>query len=164
MNDLPRTDPAVRDDDQAARADAGWASAPPAGPDQQYGAPNPYAPTNQYGQAPAGPTNQYGQAPAGPTPWYGAAATTVPAKPRPPWFWPVIAVAVGLAALLAGGGAGFAIGHAIGAHQSSSTTQFPGQGSNGFPGRGGGTGTFPGQGSGTDSGMGTGTNGSGTNG
>ncbi len=105
----------------------------------------------------AEPNSWYGQGPApvGPTAWYGAAAPTGQrsSRPRPPWFWPVLAIVIGVAALLVGGGAGFAIGHTIAEHQSrSSTTQVPGQGSNRFPGGSnggteGGTNQFPGQGS-----------------
>ncbi|MGY2900166.1 hypothetical protein ACVKXF_002821 [Curtobacterium sp. PvP017] len=76
-------------------------------------------------------------APNGATPWYGTAApTNRTSAPKPPWFWPVLAAIVGLAALLVGGGIGFAIGHAIGGDQSRSTTQLPGTngGTNQFPG------------------------------
>ncbi|WP_420365347.1 hypothetical protein AAEP80_17710 [Curtobacterium sp. L3-7] len=121
---------------------ADWSAAPAptstVDPQQPYRA----EPNGWYGQGPG---------PVGPTAWYGAAAPggQRSGTPRPPWFWPVLAIVIGVAALLVGGGAGFAIGHAIGEHQSrSSTTQVPGQGSNGFPGgTDGGTNQFPGQGS-----------------
>jgi hypothetical protein len=103
------------------------------------------------------------------TPWYGTPTPTpmpTPAPrtngPKPPWFWPVIAAVVGLAALLAGGGIGFTVGHAIGgSHQTTTrvpgtnggTDELPGGGTGQFPGNGtrGGTGTGTGSGSGTGS-------------
>ncbi|WP_267419790.1 MULTISPECIES: hypothetical protein [unclassified Curtobacterium] len=118
-------------------------------------------PGSGWTQAPAPAPGQ----PVGPTPWYGAGAQSPrTGKPRPPWFWPVIAIAIGLAALLAGGGVGFAIGHAIATHQTHSTPQIPGQGTNRFPGQGGGTNQFPGQGGGTGTDGSTGTGGTGTDG
>ena len=158
MNDSSRADTPVRDDQQPRRDD-GWASAPAATPPGQQAQSGQYGQQSQYGQY--GQPDHFGApGPAGPTPWYGAAARPGrSAAPKPPWFWPVIAVVVGLAALSAGGGVGFAIGHAIGSHQSQSGTQLPGRGTNEFPGQGGGTGQLPGQGTenGTGSGTGTGT-------
>ncbi|MBO9039937.1 hypothetical protein [Curtobacterium flaccumfaciens] len=89
-------------------------------------------------------------APNGATPWYGAGAATTRRStgPKPPWFWPLLAAIVGLAALLVGGGVGFAIGHAIGADRTQSTTQVPD--TNRFPGNG--TGQAPGYGSGSSDG------------
>jgi hypothetical protein len=120
---------------------AGWGAAPTPTSTATLDAPAaPAAP-------PAGP---YAQHPYGATPWYGNAAATPAGKrrggPKPPWFWPIVAVAVGLAALLVGGGIGFAIGHAIGGGTGQSTTQVPGNGTNGFPGGGtnGGTNQLPG--------------------
>jgi hypothetical protein len=163
---------------------AGWGAAPtptststldvpaptPAGPyaaQDPYTAPNPYSGHDPYAPNPYQVPSTSGAAwqqgtPHGATPWYGSAATTRKGGPKPPWFWPVIAVAVGLAALLVGGGIGFAVGHAIGG-SSNSTTQVPGTngGTNQLPG--GGTGQFPGNGtqggtgSGTDDGTGSGT-------
>lgn len=77
--------------------------------------------------------------PDGATPWYGAGTSTDRRStgPKPPWFWPILAAIVGLAALLVGGGVGFAIGHAIGADRTQSTTQVPG--TNRFPGNGTGS-------------------------
>ncbi|WP_139195212.1 hypothetical protein [Curtobacterium sp. MCBA15_001] len=162
MNDLPRADAPAPQDHEPVRTDAGWGSTP-TGPSDRYGTAAPAAPSAWYGTgAPAGPSAWNGAAgpagpqaapqagpPAGPyagppawSTWSGA-PTQRTTKPRPPWFWPVVAVAVGVAAVLTGGGVGFAIGHAIGSHQSQSTPQFPG-GTNRFPGQGGGTERFPG--------------------
>ena len=161
MSDTTPTNPAERTDAQPApeqptttypSSPAGWGSAPtptstatldasiPA-PSDPYAAHQPYASQGPYSLQATSAT------PYGATPWYGSAAT--PGRkggPKPPWFWPVIAVAVGLAALLVGGGIGFAVGHAIGGGTSQSTTQVPGNGTNGFPGGGtnGGTNQFPG--------------------
>ena len=73
-------------------------------------------------------------APNGTTPWYGAGApgNRRSTGPKPPWFWPLLAAVVALAALLVGGGVGFAVGHAIGADRSQSTTRVPG--TDRFPG------------------------------
>lgn len=78
-------------------------------------------------------------APNGTTPWYGAGTTgdRRSTGPKPPWFWPVLAAVVALAALLVGGGVGFAVGHAIGADRSQSTTRVPG--TDRFPGNGTGS-------------------------
>lgn len=141
--------------------------APSAGPQ------DPYAWGHQYGQQqdPYAVRNDPYGASVPPTPWYGAAAGPAVGrtKPRRPWFWPVIAAAVGVAALLAGGGIGFAIGHAIGAHQSQSSTQMPGRNGYGYPG---GSNGFPGQqqngsgssGSGSSGSDSSGSSGSGTSG
>ncbi|MBF4602948.1 hypothetical protein [Curtobacterium sp. VKM Ac-2884] len=139
----------------SAAAPVGWGSAPTPTSTATLDAP---APTpNQYAQQPyrsdVGSWNAGD--PNGPTPWYGASGpTSRKSAPKPPWFWPVLAAIVGLAALLVGGGIGFAIGHAIGGDQSQSTTQVPGTnggtngGTNQFPGNG--TGQLPGYGSGSD--------------
>ena len=132
-DDAPTLEQHTQHAQHAQQPDPGWAQAPAPGP----------------GPGP-------GQ-PAGPTAWYGATASPRAGRRRPPWSWPVIAIAVGLAALLAGGGAGFAIGHAIGTHHTQSTPQFPGQGTNRFPGKSGGTGTDCSTGTG-----GTGTDGTGS--
>jgi hypothetical protein len=96
-------------------------------------------------------------APNGATPWYGSGTPTNRGDrgPKPPWFWPILAAIVGLAALLVGGGIGFAIGHAIGSDRAQSTTQVPGTngGTNQFPGNG--TGQAPGYGSGSSDGSGS---------
>ncbi|PCN48593.1 hypothetical protein Csp2054_05695 [Curtobacterium sp. 'Ferrero'] len=138
----------------------GWGAAPAAAPHGWDAAPTPTAT-----RAPGGDpyAAEWDTAQQTPTPWYGRTDAPGSTKPRPPWFWPVVAAAVGVAALLAGGGIGFAIGHAIGG-QTQSTSQFPGRGTNGFPGYGGGTGQFPGStqggtGTGTQGGTGTGTQG-----
>lgn len=139
MNDLPRADAPAPQEHEPVRTDAGWGSTP-VGPSAWNGT---AAPAGTQTGSPAGPY-------AGPPTWstWSSAPTQRTTKPRPPWFWPVVAVVVGVAAVLAGGGVGFAIGHAIGSHQSQSTPQFPG-GTNRFPGQGGGTERFPG-GSGQD--------------
>uniref|UniRef100_A0A942T8T5 Uncharacterized protein n=1 Tax=Neobacillus citreus TaxID=2833578 RepID=A0A942T8T5_9BACI len=144
---------------QTTAAPAGWGAAPAAGSTATLDAP---VRPDPYGQQHRAEPTWGGTAPNGPTPWYGAAAQqpTKRAQPKPPWFWPVIAAAVGLAALLAGGGIGFAVGHALGGGQGQSTTQLPGGGTNQFPGYGnGGTNQLPG---GTQDGSGT--SGSGTSG
>ncbi|MFJ3034828.1 hypothetical protein ACIPC2_10465 [Curtobacterium pusillum] len=148
---------------------AGWGAAPTPTSTATVDTPAPtHAPAGPYAQDPYAASWNAG-APNGSTPWYGNAATTPAGKrggPKPPWFWPIVAVAVGLAALLVGGGIGFAIGHAIGGGTSQSTTQVPGNGTNGFPGGGtnGGTNQLPGSGTqgGTGSGTGTGTGTSGS--
>lgn len=136
----------------SAAAPAGWGSAPTPTSTATLDAPAPAPATHQYAQQPyrsdAGSWNAGD--PNGATPWYGASApTSRKSAPKPPWFWPVLAAIVGLAALLVGGGIGFAIGHAIGGDQSQSTTQVPGTngGTNQFPGNG--TGQLPGYGSGS---------------
>lgn len=137
-----------------AAAPAGWGSAPTPTSTATLDAPAP-AP-NQSAQQPyrsdAGSRNAGD--PNGATPWYGASTpTNRKSAPKPPWFWPVLAAIIGLAALLVGGGIGFAIGHALGGNQSQSTTQVPGTnggtngGTNQFPGNG--TGQLPGYGSGS---------------
>ncbi|SDQ60832.1 hypothetical protein SAMN02800687_2079 [Curtobacterium sp. UNCCL20] len=152
MTDSTPTNPSDRPERSEQHAPAGWGAAPTPTSTATLDTPAPPA-------APVWNSWQPGQ-PNGATPWYGAAATAKRRGPKPPWFWPVVLVSVGLAALLAGGGIGFAVGHAIGG-ASQSTTQLPGTGggTNRFPG--GGTGQFPG--SGTQGGTGTGTGtGSGT--
>jgi hypothetical protein len=147
----------------ASTAPSGWDAAPTATIDEPAPA---SAPAGGGYPAPAGDPYGPGVWRGGATPgWSGAPERR--RKPRAPWFWPVVAIVVGLAALLVGGGIGFAIGHAIGSGSSSSTSQFPGRDGNGFPG--GGTGQFPGQGGtgtngGTGTGTGTGTSGTGTSG
>ncbi|MEK6343799.1 MAG: hypothetical protein V4737_08145 [Curtobacterium sp.] len=132
----PRRYPSAPDGWGAAPAAApnGWDAAPTAGPtvtDTRAPGADPYA-------------AEWDTARQTPTPSYGNAQARRRTKPRPPWFWPVIAAAVGVAALLVGGGVGYAVGHAIGGQQSQGTSQFPGRGTNGFPGYGGGTGQLPG--------------------
>lgn len=134
----------------SAAAPTGWGSAPTPISTATLDAPAPAQ--NQYAQQPfradAGSWNAGD--PNGATPWYGASApANRKSAPKPPWFWPVLAAVVGLAALLVGGGIGFAVGHAIGGSQSRSSTQVPGTngGTNQFPGNG--TGQLPGYGSGS---------------
>ena len=141
-DDAPTLEQHTQHTQHTQQPDPGWAQAPAPGP---------------------GPGPGPGQ-PAGPTAWYGATASPRAGRRRPPWSWPVIAIAVGLAALLAGGGAGFAIGHAIGTHHTQSTPQFPGQDTNRFPGQSGGTDQLPGQDGGTGTDGSTGTGGTGTDG
>ncbi|WIE82562.1 hypothetical protein [Curtobacterium sp. MCPF17_021] len=135
------SDPANR-----ATTPTGWGAAPTS--TSTLDAPAPQQPQQQQQQqqpyrADAGagaPGGWDATAPNGATPWYGAAAGAASptnrrsAGPKPPWFWPLLAAIVGLAALLVGGGVGFAIGHAIGADRTQSTTQVPG--TNRFPGNG----------------------------
>lgn len=104
----------------------GWGAAPAAGP------------TAMLDEPPAAPGQpSWAAAPVGPAAWTGQPSGTAGRmRPKPPWFWPVVAVAVGLGALLAGGGVGYAVGHAIGASHSSSVT-VPGGGRGGFPGQDG---------------------------
>ncbi|MBF4613179.1 hypothetical protein [Curtobacterium sp. VKM Ac-1376] len=145
-----------------AASSAGWGSAPTPTSTATLETPAPDHST------PSGPSAQQQPyradtgawnpgAPNGATPWYGAAAPTNRRNnaPKPPWFWPILAAIVGLAALLIGGGIGFAIGHEIGGDQSQSTTQVPGTngGTNQFPGNG--TGQAPGYGSGSSDGSGS---------
>lgn len=146
--------------DRADRATTptGWGAAPTPTSTSTLDAPAPQQ--QQPYRADAGATNPGAwdsTAPNGATPWYGAGAATNrrSAGPKPPWFWPLLAAIVGLAALLVGGGVGFAIGHAIGADRSQSTTQVPG--TNRFPGNG--TGQAPGYGSGSSDGTSGGTSG-----
>ncbi|MCS6562539.1 MULTISPECIES: hypothetical protein [Curtobacterium] len=145
--------------DRANRAAAptGWGTAPtptststldaPA-PQQQQQQQQPYRPDADA----RNPGAWDSTAPNGATPWYGAGAGAATTRrstgPKPPWFWPLLAAIVGLAALLVGGGVGFAIGHAIGADRTQSTTQVPD--TNRFPGNG--TGQAPGYGSGSSDG------------
>ncbi|WP_336698299.1 hypothetical protein [Curtobacterium sp. USHLN213] len=143
---------------------AGWGAAPTPTSTATLDAPAP-APEHPYATPAPSAGSWNPGAPNGATPWYGSAATPRRGRgPRPPWFWQVLAVGVGLAALLVGGGIGFAIGHAIGGGTSQSTTQVPGTngGTNQFPG--GGTGQFPGNGTqgGTGTGSGTGSDTSGS--
>ena len=96
-----------RDERHDQRPDA-WAAAPAAAPTATLSPP----PPSWYGTptpAPA-PATGPGSAPAGRS------------TPHPPWFWPVIAAAIGLGALLVGGGVGFAVGHAVASHGVSSFT------------------------------------------
>ena len=90
-----------RDERHDQRPDA-WAAAPAAAPTATLSPP----PPSWYGT----PTPAPGTAPAGRS------------TPHPPWFWPVIAAAIGLGALLVGGGVGFAVGHAVASHGVSSFT------------------------------------------
>ena len=90
-----------RDERHDQRPDA-WAAAPAAAPTATLSPP----PPSWYGT----PTPAPGSAPAGRS------------TPHPPWFWPVIAAAIGLGALLVGGGVGFAVGHAVASHGVSSFT------------------------------------------
>lgn len=104
----------------------GWGAAPAAGPTTTLDGPP--AATGQ---------PSWAAAPIGPAAWTGQPSGTAGrTRPKPPWFWPVVAVAVGLGALLAGGGVGYAVGHAIGASHSGSVT-VPGGGRGGFPGQDG---------------------------
>ncbi|PZF31966.1 MULTISPECIES: hypothetical protein [unclassified Curtobacterium] len=127
-----------------ATTPTGWGAAPTPTSTSTLDAPAPQQqqqPQPQY-RADAGawtPGAWDSTAPNGTTPWYGAGATANrrSAGPKPPWFWPLLAAIVGLAALLVGGGVGFAIGHAIGADRTQSTTQVPG--TNRFPGDGTGS-------------------------
>lgn len=134
-----------------AAAPAGWGSAPTPTSTATLDAPAP-APNHSAQQPYRSDAGSWNAGdPNGATPWYGASTpTNRKSAPKPPWFWPVLAAIIGLAALLVGGGIGFAIGHAIGGNQSQSTTQVPGTngGTNQFPGNG--TGQLPGYGSGTD--------------
>lgn len=134
-----------------AAAPAGWGSAPTPTSTATLDAPAP-APNHSAQQPYRSDAGSWNAGdPNGATPWYGASSpTNRKSAPKPPWFWPVLAAIIGLAALLVGGGIGFAIGHAIGGNQSQSTTQVPGTngGTNQFPGNG--TGQLPGYGSGTD--------------
>ncbi|WP_412169270.1 hypothetical protein ACLUS2_009780 [Curtobacterium flaccumfaciens pv. flaccumfaciens] len=155
------SDPANR-----ATAPTGWGAAPtptststldaPA-PQQQQQPPQPYRADAGAGTGAGTPGAWDSTAPNGTTPWYGAAAGAASPTnrrstgPKPPWFWPFLAAIVGLAALLVGGGVGFAIGHAIGADRTQSTTQVPG--TNRFPGNG--TGQAPGYGSDSTDGTGS---------
>lgn len=142
------SDPANR-----APTPTSWGAAPTPTSTSTLDAPAPQQPQQQQQQpyrADAGAWDS--TAPNGATPWYGAAAGAASPTdrrstgPKPPWFWPLLAAIVGLAALLVGGGVGFAIGHAIGADRTQSTTQVPG--TNRFPGNG--TGQAPGNTDGTD--------------
>ncbi|MCS0644420.1 hypothetical protein [Curtobacterium flaccumfaciens] len=147
--------------DRANRATAptGWGAAPTPTSTSTLDAPAPKQQQQPY-RADAGARNPGAwdaTAPNGATPRYGAAAGAASPTdrrstgPKPPWFWPLLAAIVGLAALLVGGGVGFAIGHAIGADRTQSTTQVPG--TNRFPGNG--TGQAPGYGSGSTDGTGS---------
>lgn len=133
MTDDSPTTPA---DSPTDATPTGWAAAP--------------APTSTATSTTPPPPPTFG--PSGPTPWYGTAAAAPRKGPKPPWFWPIVAVAVGLAALLVGGGVGFAVGHAIGG-AGHGTTQVPGT-------NGGGTGQFPGDGPRGGTGTGSDTSGS----
>jgi hypothetical protein len=130
------------------RAAPGWGAAPAAGPTPTLDAPGPVGPSSAWSAAPADtsdPSTPYGQ--PGPPHGYGATSGRSLGRGRP-WTLPVVAVAVGLGALLTGGGVGFAAGQAIGAHQGSvvqggtqggatqggGLQQAPGGGTGGFPG------------------------------
>jgi hypothetical protein len=137
-----------------ATTPTGWGAAPTPTSTSTLDAPAPQQ--QQPYRADAGARNPGtwdSTAPNRATPWYGAGAATNrrSAGPKPPWFWPLLAAIVGLAALLVGGAVGFAIGHAIGADRTQSTTQVPG--TNRFPGNG--TGQAPGYGSGSSDGTGS---------
>jgi hypothetical protein len=138
-----------------ATTPTGWGASPAPTSTSTLDAPAPQQQQQQPYRADAGARNPGAwdsTAPNGATPWYGAAAGAASPTnrrstgPKPPWFWPLLAAIVGLAALLVGGGVGFAIGHAIGADRTQSTTQLPG--TNRFPGNG--TGQAPGSTDGTD--------------
>lgn len=132
----------MTDDTPTTPADRATTSMNGASPAGWGAAPTPTATSTL--DVPAPPAPGWPQAgPSGATPWYGPdAPANRSAGPKPPWFWPVVAVAVGLAALLVGGGVGFAVGHAIGG-AAHSTVQ--------VPGTDGGTDRFPGGGTGPDS-------------
>lgn len=167
MSDITPTnghEPDGSDPANRATTPTGWGAAPTPTSTSTLDAPAPQHHQQQQQQqqqpyrADAGATTPGAwdsTAPNGTTPWYGAAAGAAAgaasptnrrgAGPKPPWFWPLLAAIVGLAALLVGGGVGFAIGHAIGADRTQSTTQVPG--TNRFPGNG--TGQAPGYGTGS---------------
>ncbi|MBT1545876.1 hypothetical protein [Curtobacterium aurantiacum] len=126
-----------------ATTPTGWGAAPTPTSTSTLDAPAPQQQQQQRADAGARTPGAWDSAaPNGTTPWYGAGTATDRRSPgpKPPWFWPLLAAIVGLAALLVGGGVGFAVGHAIGADRSQSTTQVPG--TNRFPGNG--TGQAPG--------------------
>jgi len=168
MTDDTPTTPADRPTDASSTA---WGAAP--APTSTSTPTSTFDPPDAVSTAPSGwQQGNWQQAswqqsgPNGPTPWYGTAATSRRKGPKPPWFWPIVAVVVGLAALLVGGGVGFAVGHAIGGAGHSTTQvpgtnggtdQLPGGGTGRFPGNGtqGGTGTQDGSGTGTGTGTGT---------
>lgn len=116
------TPPERRPDDRHDQRPDAWAAAPAAAPTATLSPP---------------PPSWYGTPTPAPTP--ATAPGTAPAgrsTPHPPWFWPVIAAAIGLGALLVGGGVGFAVGHAIASHGVSSSTG-PGTGQYGPRGQSG---------------------------
>jgi hypothetical protein len=109
--------PARRPDDHPDQRHDTWAAAPAATPTSTLSPPPPSwsgTPDPTPGTTPAGRS-----------------------APHPPWFWPVIATAIGLGALLVGGGVGFAVGHAVASHGVSS---FTGPGSGQYGPRGQSTG------------------------
>lgn len=110
------TPPERRPDERHDQRPDAWAAAPAAAPTATLSPP----PPSWYGT----PTPAPGPAPAGRS------------TPHPPWFWPVIAAAIGLGALLVGGGVGFAVGHAVASHNVSSFTG-PGTGQYGPRGQSG---------------------------
>jgi len=110
------TPPERRPDERHDQRHDAWAAAPAAAPTATLSPP----PPSWYGT----PTPAPGSAPAGRS------------TPHPPWFWPVIAAAIGLGALLVGGGVGFAVGHAVASHGVSSFTG-PGGGQYGPRGQSG---------------------------
>ena len=110
------TPPERRPDERHDQRPDAWAAAPAAAPTATLSPP----PPSWYGT----PTPAPGTAPAGRS------------TPHPPWFWPVIAAAIGLGALLVGGGVGFAVGHAVASHNVSSFTG-PGTGQYGPRGQSG---------------------------
>lgn len=110
------TPPERRPDERHDQRPDAWAAAPAAAPTATLSPP----PPSWYGT----PTPAPGTAPAGRS------------TPHPPWFWPVIAAAIGLGALLVGGGVGFAVGHAVASHGVSSFTG-PGTGQYGPRGQSG---------------------------
>lgn len=88
-----------------------WAAWPAGGPRDAWAAGNP-----QGARATGDPQ----------TAWYGGPVPTGRRTPHRPWVWPVVAVAVGLVALLVGGGLGFAIGHAVADVRATSSVTGPG--------------------------------------
>lgn len=110
------TPPERRPDERHDQRPDAWAAAPAAAPTATLSPP----PPSWYGT----PAPASGTAPAGRS------------TPQPPWFWPVIAAAIGLGALLVGGGVGFAVGHAVASHGVSSFTG-PGGGQYGPRGQSG---------------------------
>ncbi|GAA1494443.1 hypothetical protein [Curtobacterium herbarum] len=126
------TPPRRRPDERTDGPHDAWAAAPAAAPTATLSPP----PPSWYGTPTAAPAAASASAAApGPVQTPGP----VPAgrnTPHPPWFWPVVAAAIGLGALLVGGGVGFAVGHAVASHGVSSFT---------VPGGGSGPGTGTGQ-------------------
>lgn len=116
----------MTDTNPSGRRPDDWSAAP---------APAPTGPTAGTATvAPQSGPDSARPAPAGthpaPPAWSGtpAPAPTGRTTPRPPWSWPIVAVAVGLAALLVGGGVGFAVGHAVGGAHGGASFSGPGPG------------------------------------